>query len=86
MMPGLRPRSAASGHGSRAITRLAPPRVIRAGLRNNLHTFNPVRDRACHVAVSAGTVRCNPGGNTALADHMLQAGRDMYLHKRSCLH
>jgi len=64
----------------------AHPRVILARLRDNLHTFNLMQDRAYHLAVSTGAVQCDPGGDTALVDYVQLADREMYLHKRSCLH
>lgn len=64
----------------------AHPRVILARLRDNLHAFNLMQDRAYHLAVSAGAVRCDPGKDTALVDYVQLADREMYLHKRSCLH
>jgi len=62
------------------------PRVMLARLRDNLHAFNLMQERTYHLAVSAGAVSCNPGSGTALADYVQLADREMYLHKRSCLH
>jgi len=64
----------------------AHPRVILARLGDNLHAFNLMQDRAYRLAVSAGAVRCDPGKDTALVDYVQLADREMYLHKRSCLH
>jgi diguanylate cyclase (GGDEF)-like protein len=64
----------------------AHPRAILARLRDNLHAFNLMQDRAYRLAVSAGAVRCDSGSDTALFDYVQSADREMYLHKRSCLH
>ncbi|MGI4717332.1 MAG: diguanylate cyclase [Janthinobacterium lividum] len=64
----------------------AHPRVMLARLRDNLHAFNLMQERTYHLAVSAGAVRCDPAGGTALVDYVEMADREMYLHKRSCLH
>jgi len=64
----------------------AHPGVILSRLRDNLHAFNLMQDRAYRLAVSAGAVRCDPGSGTALFDYVQSADREMYLHKRSCLH
>lgn len=64
----------------------AHPRVILARLRDNLHAFNLMQDRAYHVAVSAGAVDCDPNGDAALVDYVQSADREMYLHKQSRLH
>jgi len=64
----------------------AHPRAILARLRDNLHAFNLMQDRAYRLAISAGAVRCDSGSDTALFDYVQSADREMYLHKRSCLH
>lgn len=64
----------------------AHPRVILARLQDNLCAFNLMQDRAYLLAVSAGAVQCDPGSGTALLDYVQSADREMYLHKRSCLH
>jgi diguanylate cyclase (GGDEF)-like protein len=62
------------------------PRLILARLRDNLHAFNLMQDRAYHLAVSAGAVQCDPDSGAALLDYVESADREMYLHKQSCLH
>jgi diguanylate cyclase (GGDEF)-like protein len=64
----------------------AHPRVILARLQDNLHAFNLIPDRAYHLAISAGAVRCDPDSGTALVDYVQSADREMYLHKQNCLH
>ena len=64
----------------------AHPRVILARLQDNLRAFNLMQERTYLLAVSAGAVQCDPGSGTALLDYVQSADREMYLHKRSCLH
>jgi len=64
----------------------AQPRVILARLQDNLRAFNLMQERAYLLAVSAGAVQCDPGGGMDLLDYVESADREMYLHKRSCLH
>jgi len=64
----------------------AHPRVILARLQDNLRAFNLMQERTYLLAVSAGAVQCDPGGGMALLDYVQSADREMYLHKRSCLH
>jgi diguanylate cyclase (GGDEF)-like protein len=64
----------------------AHPRVILARLLENLRAFNLMQERTYLLALSAGAVRCDPGSGTALLDYVQSADREMYLHKRSCLH
>ena len=60
--------------------------MILARLRDNLHAFNLMKERTYLLAVSAGAVQCDPGSGVALLDYVQSADREMYLHKRSCLH
>ena len=55
-------------------------------LRENLHAFNLMQDRTYALSISAGAVQCDPGGDTQLLDYVQRADREMYAHKRSCLH
>ncbi len=64
----------------------AHPGAILARLRDNLHAFNLMQERTYLLAVSAGAVQCDPGSGTALLDYVQLADREMYIHKRSCLH
>ncbi|AWL06977.1 diguanylate cyclase [Massilia oculi] len=64
----------------------AHPRVILARLQDNLRAFNLMQERSYLLAVSAGAVQCDPGSGAALLDYVQSADREMYLHKRSCLH
>lgn len=64
----------------------AHPRVILARLQDNLRAFNLMQERTYLLAVSAGVVQCDPCSGTALLDYVQSADREMYLHKRSCLH
>jgi len=64
----------------------AHPRAILARLQDNLRAFNLMQERTYLVAVSAGAVQCDPASGTALLDYVQSADREMYLHKRSCLH
>jgi len=64
----------------------AHPRVMLARLQDNLRAFNLMQDRSYHLAISAGAVQCDPGSGTALFNYVQSADREMYLHKRSCLH
>jgi diguanylate cyclase (GGDEF)-like protein len=64
----------------------AHPRVILARLQDNLRAFNLMQERTYLLGVSAGAVQCDPGSGTALHDYVQSADREMYLHKRSCLH
>ena len=64
----------------------AHPRVILARLQDNLRAFNLMQERTYLLGVSAGAVQCDPGSGIALLDYVQSADREMYLHKRSCLH
>ncbi|MCA1855214.1 GGDEF domain-containing protein [Massilia oculi] len=64
----------------------AHPRVMLARLRENLRAFNLMQERPYHLAVSAGAVRCDPAGGTALSDYVQLADREMYRHKPKRLH
>jgi len=64
----------------------AHPRVMLGRLQDNLRAFNLMQERSYHLAISAGAVQCDPHGSTALLDYVQSADREMYLHKRSCLH
>jgi len=64
----------------------AHPSAILARLQDNLRAFNLMQERTYLLAVSAGAVKCDPGSGTALLDYVQLADREMYLHKRSCLH
>jgi len=65
---------------------LRESRVILARLQDNLRAFNLMQERTYLLAVSAGVVQCDPCSGTALFDYVQSADREMYLHKRSCLH
>ena len=64
----------------------AHPRVMLGRLQDNLRAFNLMQERSYPLAISAGAVQCDPYGSTALLDYVQSADREMYLHKRSCLH
>ncbi|SHN43742.1 diguanylate cyclase (GGDEF) domain-containing protein [Duganella sacchari] len=64
----------------------ARPEIILQRIRDNLHAFNLMQERPYAVAISAGIVRCEPGGKQALSDYVLQADEQMYAEKRSRLH
>lgn len=64
----------------------AHPRSILARLADNLKSFNLTQDRSYQLAVSAGAVQCDPEDGMALVDYVQLADREMYLHKRSCMH
>jgi diguanylate cyclase (GGDEF)-like protein len=64
----------------------AHPRVILTRLRDNLGAFNLMQERPYRLSISIGAVRCDPGGEAALLDYVQLADREMYLHKRRCLH
>ncbi|MEW6023897.1 MAG: GGDEF domain-containing protein [Pseudomonadota bacterium] len=64
----------------------AHPRVMLGRLQDNLRAFNLMQERSYRLAISAGAVQCDPHGSTALLDYVQSADREMYLHKRSCLH
>lgn len=64
----------------------AHPRVILARLRDNLQAFNLMQERSYALSISAGAVQCDPGSDAPLLDYVQRADREMYLHKRSCLH
>lgn len=64
----------------------APASVILARLRDNLQAFNLMQDRTYALSISAGAVQCDPGSDVPLLDYVQRADREMYLHKRSCLH
>jgi diguanylate cyclase (GGDEF)-like protein len=62
------------------------PRVILARLRDNLQAFNLMQERTYALSISAGVVQCDPGSDAPLLDYVQRADREMYQHKRSCLH
>jgi diguanylate cyclase (GGDEF)-like protein len=62
------------------------PRVILARLRENLQAFNLMQERTYTLSISAGAVQCDPGSGTPLLDYVQRADREMYMHKRRCLH
>ncbi|MYM30341.1 diguanylate cyclase [Duganella sp. CY15W] len=64
----------------------ARPEIILQRIRDNLHAFNLMQERPYAVAISAGIVRCEPGGKQVLSDYVLQADEQMYAEKRSRLH
>jgi len=64
----------------------AHPRVILTRLKENLGAFNLMQERPYRLSISIGAVRCNPGGEAPLLDYVRLADREMYLHKRRCLH
>jgi len=64
----------------------AHPRVILTRLRDNLGAFNLMQERPYRLSISIGAVRCDPGGEATLLDYVQLADREMYLHKRRCLH
>jgi diguanylate cyclase (GGDEF)-like protein len=64
----------------------AHPRAILARLADNLRAFNLLQDRSYHLSVSAGAVQCELDGGMALVDYVQLADREMYLHKRRCMH
>jgi hypothetical protein len=45
-----------------------------------------MQERPYRLAISVGAVRCDPGGEATLLDYVQLADREMYLHKRRCLH
>jgi hypothetical protein len=55
-------------------------------LRDNLDAFNLMQERPYRLSISTGAVRCNPGAEATLLDYVQLADREMYLHKRRCLH
>ena len=62
------------------------PRVILARLRDNLQAFNLMQERTYALSISAGIVQCDPVSDAPLLDYVQRADREMYQHKRSCLH
>jgi diguanylate cyclase (GGDEF)-like protein len=64
----------------------AHPRVILTRLRDNLGAFNLMQERPYRLSISIGAVRCDPSGEGTLLDYVQLADREMYLHKRRCLH
>lgn len=64
----------------------AHPRVILARLRENLHAFNLMQERTYRLSISAGAVQCDPDSDAPLLDYVQRADREMYVHKRRCLH
>lgn len=64
----------------------AHPRVILTRLRDNLAAFNLMQERTYRLSISAGAVQCDPDSDTPLLDYVQQADREMYAHKRRCLH
>lgn len=64
----------------------AHPRVILARLWENLRAFNLMQERTYRLSISAGAVQCDPDSDAPLLDYIRRADREMYMHKRRCLH
>jgi diguanylate cyclase (GGDEF)-like protein len=62
------------------------PHAILSRLKKHLHAFNLMQERTYRLSISAGAVQCDPDSDAALLDYVQQADREMYLHKRRCLH
>ena len=62
------------------------PDAILERIRNNLHAFNLMQERAYAVTMSVGVVQCDPFGGKTLADYVLLADERMYVEKRRRLH
>lgn len=64
----------------------AHTRVILSRLRDNLRAFNLMQERSYRLALSAGAVQCDPGGDAPLVDYVQQADREIHQYKLSALH
>jgi diguanylate cyclase (GGDEF)-like protein len=62
------------------------PHAILSRLKKNLRAFNLMQERAYRLSISAGAVQCDPDSDAPLLDYVRQADREMYMHKRRCMH
>jgi diguanylate cyclase (GGDEF)-like protein len=58
------------------------PHALLSRLRRALDAFNQSRQRPFQLSLSVGMGPCDPSAGSSLNEHIQQAGRAMYEHKR----